>query len=84
MGDVELGAIVVYMDEFLFSGGDVRRVRVMWFVPESMVCAKGCSPSHNSQRYVTSAESLLRQEELDLNLNSVYNVCDTWRLLHGS
>ena len=23
------------------------------------------------------------QEELDLNLNSVYNVCDTWRLLHG-
>ena len=24
----------------------------------------------------------LSQEELDLNLNSVYNVCDTWRLLH--
>ena len=26
----------------------------------------------------------LSQEELDLNLNSVYNVCDTWRLLHDS
>ena len=55
-------------------------------VPESMghekVCGKGCSPPHNTQRCVTSVENC--QDELDLNLNSVYNVCDKWRLLHDS
>ena len=87
-------------------------------VPESIghekVCAKGCSPPHNTQRCVSVPRVVLRhtihkdtylcqglfsttqytkmrnkcrelsQEELDLNLNSVYNVCDTWRLLHDS
>ena len=47
-------------------------------VPESMghekVCGKGCSPPHNTERCVTSA--VFSQEELDLNLNSVYNVGD--------
>ena len=55
-------------------------------VPESMghdkVSAKGCSPPNNTQIGNECRE--LSQEELDLNLNSVYNVCDTWRLLHDS
>ena len=56
-------------------------------VPESMghekVCGKGCSPPHNTQR-CERVQRELSQEELDLNLNFVYNVCDTWRLLHDS
>ena len=46
------------------------------------VSAKGCSPPNNTQIGNECRE--LSQEELDLNLNSVYNVCDTWRLLHDS
>ena len=56
-------------------------------VPESMghekVCGKGCSPPHQYTEMCNECREL-SQEELDLNLNFVYNVCDTWRLLHDS
>ena len=47
---------------------------------QEKVCGKGCSPPHNTQRCVTSAENSVRRSLT----NSVYNVCDTWRLLHDS
>ena len=86
MGEVELGAIVVDMDE-------------VWAQEETVgeFASCGCSRKNGLREslwqglFSTTQYTEMRnecrelsQEELDLNLNSVYNVCDTWRLLHDS
>ena len=85
-GEIELRAIVVDMDEFWD-----QEERVGEFVSGGCSCKYGPEESLRQGLFSTTQDTEMRyecrelsQEELDLNLNSVYNVCDTWRLLHDS
>ena len=50
--------------------------------PEESLCQGLLSTAQDTEMRWECREP--SQEELDINLNSVYNVCDTWRSLHDS
>ena len=86
MGKVELGAIVVDMDEF-WAQEETVGVRFMWLFLKAWAMKKSVARvvlRHTIHRDALRLQRTRSQEELDLNLNFVYNVCDTWRLLHDS
>ena len=83
---VELGAIVVDMDEFWDQEEMVGE-----FASCGCSCKYGPEETLRQGLFSNTQDTDMRyecrelsQEELDINLHSVYNVCDTWRLLHDS